>query len=203
MCFLVSPVTAGSGDVCPGRGRVARRVLGDTSDGSCLLSGRGSESHRFLDSVDAQTCCPFMAFNLTPPSMRPNRPTCQMMGEAVTPTESPERPLGSPPKVTLRDRHCGFITDPSFAALLQECAVVARFACCRSGPPGRPDGAPECAADRPRSGSVPPAGPVMTTTKVEASRPCSHDDFGDRFAIAFALGTLPLGVTGVPWPPTA
>ena len=28
-------------------------------------AGRGSESYRFVDSVDAQTCCPFMAFNLT------------------------------------------------------------------------------------------------------------------------------------------
>jgi hypothetical protein len=54
---------------------VARRGW---SDRAMFLPGRGSESYRFLDSVDAQTCCPIVAFNLTRSSMRASPPACQM-----------------------------------------------------------------------------------------------------------------------------
>ena len=63
-------LVARRGDVGPGRRSLVLVAGWAIERMFCTSLGRGSVSYRFLDSVDAQTCCPFLAFNLTSSSMR-------------------------------------------------------------------------------------------------------------------------------------
>ena len=81
---------------------VARRGLGDRA--MYVPAGRGSESYRFLDSVDAQTCCPASAFNLTPSRMRCKSPGVSNPVPARRRRTGPESARRDPPKVTPRAR---------------------------------------------------------------------------------------------------
>jgi hypothetical protein len=86
-------LAATPGDMDPDGGLWARHGLGDRA--LFVPAGRGSESYRFLDSVDAQTCCPYVAFNLTSTRMSAIPPACQMLPPASRRRNPPIRRPGT------------------------------------------------------------------------------------------------------------
>lgn len=79
--------------------------------GRCSVPGRGSESGRSSESVDAQTCGPSSAVYLTPSSMDASLRRCQMVRLQRAPAQGPNGPIRAPEgHVAAPDS--GLITDP-------------------------------------------------------------------------------------------
>jgi hypothetical protein len=71
-------------------GPVARRGWGDRALFAAV--GRGSESYRFRESVDAQTCCPLSAFTFVATEHEVSPPACQILDPRATGGNGPNRP---------------------------------------------------------------------------------------------------------------